>query len=242
MVNITAGTFTANGTLVTMSAFKMGKYEVTQEQWEYVMGSGPSYFSDNPASGEEQDKRPVEQVTWYDAIEFCNILSEKEGLQQVYTMTVTTRNAAGYITAATVTADFTRNGYRLPTDAQWEYACRAGTTTVYSNGEDTDTNLGDVAWYSVNSGNTTHPVGQKAANEWGLYDMHGNVSEWCWDWYGSYTAEDKTDPTGASSGPGRIRRGGNYASNDALYLRSANRDYLNPVSRYNYHGFRLVRP
>ena len=182
MVQIPAGTLTWGRARITLSEFKMGKFTVTQELYQAIMGVNPSYYNSNPAAGEIQGKRPVEMVTWYDAIEFCNKLSEKEGLTPVYTITGRTP-ASGYpITAATVTANWNNNGYRLPTEAQWEYACRAGTTTRWHFGN-TESQLVNYAWYDANS-NRTHEVGKKLPNAWGLYDMYGNVWE-CMGMYGS---------------------------------------------------------
>jgi len=254
MVQIPAGTFTM-GTVsggndderpvrqVTLSAFKMGKYEVTQEQYQEVMGENPSSFGSNPAAGELQGKRPVENVTWFDAIEFCNKLSVKEGLTPVYT--ITGRNpSTGYpITDATVSANWSNNGYRLPTEAQWEYACRAGSTTDWTFGNDQN-QLINYAWYGANSNYMTHQVGKKTANAWGLYDMHGNVYEWCWDWFGSsYYGEsgNTNNPMGPASGPDRVRRGGSWF-NSAGYTRSAYRFIFNIVFRNSELGFRVVRP
>jgi formylglycine-generating enzyme required for sulfatase activity len=225
---------------VTLTGFYMGKYPVTQEQYEAVMENNPSNFK-TPVSPETSTaNRPVEYVTWYDAVEFCNKLSEKEGLTPVYTITGRTP-ATGYpITDATVTPDWSKNGYRLPTEAQWEYACRAGTTTAYNTGATISENTG---WYYINSGNRTHNVGEKTANAWDLYDMHGNVWEWCWDWYSSsyYSSSPAQDPTGAVSGYDRVRRGGSWGSVGQL-LRSAYRSDGNPYGRYDSGGFRLVRP
>ena len=125
--------------------------------------------------------------------------------------------------------------YRLPTEAEWEYACRAGTTGAYSG-----SNLDEIGWYNSNSGNKTHPVGQKKANAWGLYDMHGNVWEWTEDWYGTYSSGNVTDPTGASSGSVRVFRGGSWAG-PAENLRSAFRLTYTPSYRYDNLGFRLLR-
>jgi formylglycine-generating enzyme required for sulfatase activity len=187
-------------------------------------------------------------VTWYDAIEFCNKLSEREGLASVYTITGRTP-AAGYpITGATVTPNWSTNGYRLPTEAQWEYACRAGTTTPFSTGNNITTSQANYDGNYPYTNNAkgeyrqrTTPVGSFAANVWGLYDMHGNVWEWCWDWYGTYETGTQTDPKGAVSGNNRVRRGGSWYD-DGQYLRWAFRDGILPSSAGHYLGFRLVRP
>ena len=212
------------GHQVTVSSFMIGKYEVTQEQYQKVMGSNPSNF----ARGSEAPRRPVEQVSWYDAVAFCNKLSEIEGLQKVYT-----------INGTNVRADFSWNGYRLPTEAEWEYAARGGSQSrgyMYSGSND----AGSVAWYESNSGSTTHAVGMKAPNELGLYDMSGNVWEWCWDWYFSYDLGAQRDPVGASLGDTRVFRGGNWRYSVG-YLRSTYRDYSRPDKRYFYLGFRVLR-
>jgi formylglycine-generating enzyme required for sulfatase activity len=190
---------------VTISRpFYLGKYEVTQAQWEAVMGSNPSRFTGQP-------DRPVEQVSWDDVQAFIRKLNEKEG----GTM------------------------YRLPTEAEWEYAARAGSTTAYSFGDDPG-QLGEYAWYTDNSGGQTHPVGQRQPNAWGLYDMHGNVWEWVQDWYGTYAAEPVTDPQGPSSGSNRVVRGGSWR-NGARFCRSAYRFYAHPGDRIVDLGFRLLR-
>ena len=203
---------------VTVSSFYMGKYPVTQKEYQAVMGSNPSRFNG--------DNLPVEQVTWFDAVNYCNRLSQKEGLTPAYT-----------INGENVTWNSNASGYRLPTEAEWEYACRAGTTTAYNTGANISDNTG---WYDTNSGDKTHPVGQKAANAWGLYDMHGNVNEWCWDWFGAYSTGAQTDPKGASSGSGRVIRGGGWIDN-AKFLRSADRLNAAPSNRRGSIGFRLVR-
>jgi formylglycine-generating enzyme required for sulfatase activity len=179
--------------------FEMGKYEVTQAQWEAVTGNNPSRF--------KGANLPVENVSWNDVQAFISSLNA--------------RSNDGYI-------------YRLPTEAEWEYACRAGTTGDYAG------SLYEMAWYEDNSGGKTHPVGTKQPNAWGLYDMHGNVWEWCADWKGSYESGTATDPRGPSSGSARVSRGGGWF-HPAAICRSAFRDSLSPGSRGGHLGFRLVR-
>ena len=151
-------------------------------------------------------------MSWNDAKEFVRRLNQKEG----------------------------HNRYRLPTEAEWEYAARAGSTTAYSFGDDAG-ELGAYAWYDGNSGNKTHPVGQKRANPWGLHDMHGNVWEWVQDWYGKdyYRSSSDTDPRGPSSGESRVLRGGSW-NFDAGLCRSAFRDSFRPDGRHESNGFRLA--
>jgi len=234
MVRINGGTFTMGSPSseperwddetqhqVTVSSFYMGKYEVTQKEYQEVMGTNPSSF--------KGDNLPVECVSWFDAVEYCNALSRKEGLTPAYTI-----NESGN---RTVTWNRSANGYRLPTEAEWEYACRAGTTTAYNTGANINNNTG---WYDANSAGSTQEAGQKPANAWGLYDMHGNVWEWCWDWFGDYTSGTQTDPVGASSGSDRVSRGGGWFDS-AQGVRSAFRNYGTPSYRYSNLGFRLVR-
>jgi len=231
---------------VTLSAFSMSKYQVTQAQYQAVMGSGEDRTTDTYGKG---DNYPIYYVNWYDAIVFCNKLSVMEGLNPVYSIGGSTdtavwiANNGGTIPTGSNTTwnaavmDKSKNGYRLPTEAEWEYACRAWTTTAYNTGATISDNTG---WYNDNSGSKSHEVGLKPPNAWGLYDMHGNVYEWCWDWKGSYSSSPANDPTGAVTGSSRVLRGGgwyNYARN----LRSAFRDSYNPVSRFNFLGFRLAR-
>jgi formylglycine-generating enzyme required for sulfatase activity len=186
--------------------FYMGVYEVTNAQWKRVMGSDPSKW--------KNDDNPVEQVSWDDAVEFCQKLSALPEEHQ-----------AGRV-------------YRLPTEAEWEYACRAGTDTKYSFGDDEST-LDEYGWFDGNSGSQTQRVGQKKANAWGLFDMHGNVWELCSDWYGDYPKGAVTDPQGPSRASVRASRGGSWY-NPAKYSRSAYRCGDDPSRRYSFLGFRLA--
>ena len=215
LVPIAGGTFSMGSlsggsdeqpvTTVTLSPFWLAKTEVTQAQWEAVMGSNPSSFKGG--------QLPVETVSWDDAMKFCRKLTERE-------------RQAGRLPTGTI--------YTLPTEAQWEYACRAGTTGDYAGEVDA------MAWYNKNSGGATHEVGTKQANAWGLRDMHGNVWEWCLDWDGPYFGGRVTDPKGAPSGTFRVRRGGGW-NDEADYARSAFRNFNGPAFRSNIVGFRPAR-
>ncbi len=200
-----------------VSPFFMDKFPVTQDLYEKVMGK------EKNKSRFEGGDRPVETVSWFDAVEFCNRLSEKAGLKPVYT-----------IEGEKITADWHVKGFRLPTEAEWEYACRAGTTGE-RYGE-----IDQIAWYKDNSNGSTQGVGKKEPNPWGLYDMLGNVWEWCWDWYEDYPKEDKKDWRGPESGSPRVCRGGGWI-NDAGNCACAFRNRIHPVHRGNFLGFRLAR-
>ena len=200
--------------------FSLSATEVTQAQYQAVMGANPSNVKGADL--------PVEKVSWLDAVQFCNKLSSRDGLNPAYR-----------ISGGDVTWDRAAPGYRLPTEAEWEYACRAGTTTAYNTGDD-EAGLGRAAWYGANAGSKTHPVGSKAANAWGLYDMHGNVWEWCWDWSGDYNAGSQRDPQGATGGSTRVYRGGGW-SGGAGYCRSADHSRAGPSGAYGALGFRVAR-
>ena len=223
---------------VTLSDFYIGKYEVTWALYQSVTGYKPSVFNPSVFRG---GNLPVENVSWYDAIEFCNKLSEREGLQPVYTISRRTPKAGYPIRSAKVTADWRKNGYRLPTEAEWEYAAKGGNGSPGNFTCSGSNTVAEVAWYSGNSGSTTHAVGTKAPNGLGIYDMNGNVWEWCWDRYGSYSNAAQINPKGASLGSYRVLRGGSRSSS-AVVVRSAGRYYFNPSYRVSDIGFRLVRP
>ncbi len=203
--------------------FYLGVHPVTQGEYQQVVGSNPSRFS-----GARQ--RPVEQVSWLDAVVFCNRLSKREKREAFYNVIGQEVQIVG------------GDGYRLPTEAEWEYACRAGTTTPWWFG-DHELRLRDFAWYHLNSGNTTHPVGEKPANDWGLHDMYGNVCEWCQDRFSSeyYADSPKCDPLGPDAGQGRVLRGGSWGYYPDQ-CQSAFRYFSTlPGSQNASYGFRVAR-
>ncbi|OGU13703.1 MAG: hypothetical protein A2X61_01975 [Ignavibacteria bacterium GWB2_35_12] len=243
MVKIDTGTFVMgsdNSSLANISwcspahnvqitkAFYIGKYEVSQKEYEEVMnGSNPSR--------EKGDSYPVDGVTWLNAVRFCNLASKMENFDTCYT-----------INGNDATCDFNADGYRLPTEAEWEYACRAGTTSLYAG------NIDELSWNNENTpsndGKPKHPqnVGTKKPNDWGIYDMHGNVYEWCWDWYDAGFYEQRPNPDVDPTGPSitddkqKVYRGGSY-SHGLLYSASAFREGRN-ISSANFDlGFRVVR-
>jgi formylglycine-generating enzyme required for sulfatase activity len=220
MVWVKPGTFfmrsphgAGDDTRVTLTqGYWLGRTEVTQAQWQAIARHIPVYENIPLPSLFKGSERPVEQVSWDMAVLFCAKLSELE-------------RGAGRIPPG--------YEYRLPTEAEWEYACRAGGEDKYAG------QLSALGWYEANSGGTTHPVAQKQPNAWGLFDMHGNVNEWCADWYGGYPGGDSTNPTGPASGAYRVLRGGG-AMTSAGGCRSALRNFWKSSLANSYLGFRLA--
>jgi formylglycine-generating enzyme required for sulfatase activity len=210
---------------VRISAFYVDTCEVTQKAFQTLMGRNPSKFIG--------PDRPVERVSWLGAVQFCNMRSLKEGLRPCYD-------------PKTLACDYAAGGYRLPTEAEWEYACRAGTQTRYSFGDEA-AKLPAFAWFKANAGGQTHPVGQRPPNPWGLYDMHGNVAEWCNDFRaeGYPAGAPAADPRGPASGDERVLRGGSWREGPEA-CRSAARAGEPPgladvCFGYEAYGFRCVR-
>jgi formylglycine-generating enzyme required for sulfatase activity len=217
---------------VTVSPFWMDSTEVTQEDYSLLMGGvNPSIFTGDT-------RRPVERVSWFDAVLYCNKRSQRDGRDTVYTFTSVSGTPGNGCTGLSgLNCDFTKNGYSIPTEAEWEFACRGGsTTTAYYWG---DAFNGAYCWYDGNSSAAPHPVATTTPSALGLYDMSGNVLEWCHDWYGNYGSADQADPTGPGSGSYRVLRGGSW-NNLSADLRSAYREYSLPDGRGNNKGFRAV--
>lgn len=218
---------------VKVNDFMLARYEVSQALYREVMGTNPSAHSGNAL--------PVENISWFDALRFCNALSKREGLSEAYRIV----EKDGRVE---VTWDRTANGYRLPTESEWEYAARAGTTTPFNTGENISADQTNFyGTYPYRDGRSqlyrgeTVPITSFSANAWGLFNMHGNVWEWCWDKYGRYPTADLSDnPTGPDVGRYRVNRGGGF--NDfGKHLRSAYRAAHNPENKTFNLGMRLAR-
>ena len=236
---------------VSLTAYRIGETEVTQELWQAVMGNNPSYFQgfwELPESGEMQEKRPVGSVNWYQCIAFCNKLSLKLGLTPCYTVTVSGSpidfSTLAYSAIPTsdnadwnsTVLDMSKNGFRLPTEAEWEWAAKGGKEHKWA-GTNEESELGTYAWYGTNS--KTHEVKKKQANGYGLYDMSGNVWEWCWDWFSDLPNPLPADYLGAVSGSDRVGRGGSWGDG-ADFAARAYRDDIYPDYSGSNLGLRLV--
>ena len=239
---IDGGTFKISGALcnaqpvdsATVSSFYMDLTEVTQEDYQALMGKNPSNYTADP-------RRPVNQVSWFDAVLYCNARSKRDHLDTAYYYSGISATVPGnFLVLSDINANYSKNGYRLPTDAEWEYACRAGTTTDYFWGSGIN---GRYCWYGANSGITAQPVGTKLPNAWGLYDMSGNVLEWCNDWYADCSFSSSSSSNLAwpvrPFGTERVLRGGSCYTYDLP--RSADRTCLGPCDYWFDVGFRCVR-
>jgi len=271
MMSISAGTFTqgspstepcrgSNETQFTHELTRdlaVMETEISRQMWADLLAAQPSLPPD-PSNTQYSPtmSHPVQQNTWYESVFFANLLSLENGYTRCYytdsafTNPITSSN----YTTGPFYCDFDADGYRLPTEGEWEYFTRAGTTTAFSCDETnytsencylctagTHSTLEQYCVYCANDPGTAAPVGGKLANPWNLKDVHGNLWEWCWDWYNpTYPSGSETDYTGPESGSNRVNRGGGW-SHIAPYCRSAFRDENNPVSRYNSLGFRLLR-
>lgn len=232
--------------------FHMSETEVTWSEWndvrDWAINNGYEDLAvgRNGRNGNESGRHPVTEISWFNAIKWCNARSEMEGRIPAYYLSDTfeTRNVFR-MGSSEPFVNWNADGYRLPTEAEWEGACRAGAATAFQSGAIThtdlspiDPNLDAVGWYGGNSESNTHETGSKAPNFFGLYDMHGNVREWCWDWYGPYEASS-TDPKGEDNGTIRVFRGGSWAET-AQKCRSASRDGFSPHPATDNYGLRVV--
>jgi len=229
---------------VWIRPFHLSRTEVTQEQYQTVMGTNPSHFSSTgpgrrQVEGRPTEQHPVENVSWFGAILFCNAVSRQDGLAPYYQIE-NNRVGDDVERASDVRIPVaTGTGYRLPTEAEWEWACRAKTTTRYAFGDDAS-KLAIFAWFDENSEGMTHPVGEKRANDWGLFDMHGNVAEWCWDGYADYEPDAVDNPQGPTDARERVVRGGSWLI-DAESCRPAIRGSKKPTAREHRLGFRVAK-
>ena len=258
LIYVHGGTFTMGDTrggltyleqpthTVILNSFYLAKYPVTQAEYTAVMNSHPAFHY---GAG---DSYPVYGLRWYSALQYCNLRSINEGLSPVYTISGSTDPAdwgavpTDYNTVYNAPwnaaiCNWTANGYRLPTEAEWEYAARGAANNpdyLYSGSDD----LNAVGWYLANSGNSSHPVGSKSPNALGLYDMSGNLYEWCWDWWDQYyySSSPSNNPKGPNSGLSRAKRGG-YWGQDANFSRVARRSAFDPYRTAHYIGFRVCR-
>jgi len=240
-VFVQGGTFHNGTSNVTLSSFYIDKYEVTQASYQAVMGTNPSNFAGNP-------NRPVERVSWFNAIEYCNRRSIQEGLTPCYSYSTFGTNPdnwpSGWNTSSSnhtnVSCNWSANGYRLPTEMEWMFAAKGGNQSQGYTYSGSNT-IGNVAWYSSNSSSRTWDVGLKDPNELGTFDMSGNVWEWVWDiWNSSYPTGNQTNPTGPVSGSYRVVRGGSWVYSASVCTVS-NRGYSSASATDGDIGFRCVR-